>query len=162
MTEQLPEIVYDKSSWGDGPWQSEPDRIDFVAHGFACLMLRHPRYGSWCSYVAVPPGHPAYEKPPQDLDVRFHYSLNYGAKCSGYICHVPIAGMPDDVWWLGGDFAHVFDLSPALAARERALGLPDLSKIPDTMGFFDRYRDVAYVRAVTESLAEQLAEMRPA
>jgi hypothetical protein len=156
---ELPELVIDKSTWGDGPWQSEPDRVDFVAHGFACLMLRHPRAGSWCSYVAVPREHPAYEKDPSDLDLSYHFPLNYGAKCGGYICHVPEPGMPDDVWWLGGDFDHMFDLAPARIAREKALGMPDFSLFADTAGFVDVYRDVAYVRAVTERLAEQLAEM---
>ena len=31
--------------------------------------------------------------------------------------------MPDDVWWLGGDFLHFMDLGPAMAARSRAIGL---------------------------------------
>jgi hypothetical protein len=27
-----------KSGWGEGPWQSEPDRVDFVFAGLACQL----------------------------------------------------------------------------------------------------------------------------
>ena len=158
MSEQLPELPIDKSTWGDGPWQSEPDRVDFVAHGFACMIVRHPSHGHWCAYVGVPNTHPAYGKDYDDVDVEFHGGLTYADRCRDLICHVPQPGMPDDVWWLGGDFAHCWDLAPAMAARERDLGL-DFAALRDTAGFVDVYRDVAYVRAETERLAAQLAEM---
>ena len=62
----------DKSTWGEGPWQTEPDRIDFTHAGFSCLMNREALCGHWCGYVAVPNGHPAYHKPYDDVDVDFH------------------------------------------------------------------------------------------
>jgi hypothetical protein len=60
------------------------------------------------------------------------------------------------VWWLGWDAGHAFDLCPGMEARLRALGhtSPQLFVAPE---FRDVYRDVAYARAETEHLAEQLA-----
>lgn len=51
--------IYDKSDWGDGPWQGEPDRVEWRLLGFKCLILRGPM-GTLCGYVGVPPGHPCY------------------------------------------------------------------------------------------------------
>ena len=56
----------DKSTWGDGPWQQEPDRVEFRHPGLPCLLVRHPRLGVWCGYAAVPPGHALYGKPYDD------------------------------------------------------------------------------------------------
>src|SRR6476660_6887412 len=94
-------FVVDKTGWGDGPWMAEPDRVDFVHSGLACLALRHPHHGNWCGYVGVPCEHPAYGRAYEDVDVDIARTLNYAAPCEGLICHVPAPGMPDDVWWLG-------------------------------------------------------------
>ena len=53
--------VVDKSQWGDGPWQSEPDKIQWqdAATGLPCLIVRGP-VGALCGYVGVPKTHPAY------------------------------------------------------------------------------------------------------
>lgn len=53
--------VIDKSQWGDGPWQSEPDKIQWQdeATGLPCLIVRGP-VGALCGYVGVPKTHPAY------------------------------------------------------------------------------------------------------
>lgn len=50
---------YDRSKWGPGPWDGEPDRLDFTHKGRACLLLRGPM-GSWCGYASVEKGHPFY------------------------------------------------------------------------------------------------------
>jgi hypothetical protein len=47
----------DKSTWGDGPWMTEPDRVEWRHAGLPCLALRN-QMGVWCGYAAVPPGHP--------------------------------------------------------------------------------------------------------
>lgn len=53
--------VADKTDWGDGPWQGEPDKRQWQdkTTGLPCLMVRGPS-GSWCGYVGVPPGHAAH------------------------------------------------------------------------------------------------------
>lgn len=134
----------DKSAWGDGPWQTEPDRVEFEHAGLPCLMVRQPRSGHWCGYAAVPPGHPAHGKEYDSLDVNVHGGLTYGNRCSGQVCHVPKPGESDDVFWFGFDCAHSGDISPAY---DRNLGRYE----------FEAYRDAEYVRRETERLAEQLA-----
>lgn len=152
------ELAVDKSSWGEGPWQTEPDRVDFVHAGLACLALRHPDHGFWCGYVGVPREHPDYGKQPEEgVDADVHGGLNYGDVCSGPICHVPQPGMPADVWWLGFDCGHLCDLAPGRIARLRILsvsfpGLPDLPAMPREV-----YRDLPYVRREIKRLADQLA-----
>jgi hypothetical protein len=56
--------------------------------------------------------------------------------------------MPHDVWWLGFDCAHAWDLVPSMIAFEIAAGFE--------VDRHDVYRDLAYVQRETEALAEQL------
>lgn len=51
--------VIDKSLWGPGPWQDEPDRVEWGHGGLPCLALRN-HHGNWCGYAAVAPGHPLH------------------------------------------------------------------------------------------------------
>lgn len=140
-----------KAEWPAGPWQDEPDRVDFEHAGFACLAHRN-RVGVWCGYVAVPPGHPAYGLKYEEIDVEVHGSLTYSDKCHEPICHTAKPGEPDEVWWLGFDCAHAWDLCPGMIA--------DLAKIGMNHHFeHEVYRDLAYVKAEIESLAEQLGRM---
>lgn len=144
-------LEIDKSKWGSGPWQNEPDRIEWEYLGFACLMTR-TEMGNWCGYVAVPPGHPAFEKPYDDVDVRVHGGLTYSDHCQAHICHVPKPGDPDNVWWLGFDCAHAWDLVPVMKPMMVKLGHPN-------PGFMDEravYRDVPYVKKEVRNLARQL------
>jgi hypothetical protein len=144
------ERVVDKSSWGPGPWQKEPDRVDFIHAGFACFAKRGP-LGQWCGYVGVPREHPCYANGYDGLDVDVHGGLTYANKCDGPICHVPEPGMPDDVWWLGFDCAHSGDLVPGMNAHRRVTGFPTSD--------YETYKDLAYVSAQIRSLAQQLAAL---
>lgn len=51
----------DKTGWGPGPWNDEPDKRQWQdeATGLPCLIVRGP-VGALCGYVGVPPDHPAY------------------------------------------------------------------------------------------------------
>jgi hypothetical protein len=155
-TEQIETPAIDKSTWGEGPWQYEPDRLEFLHAGYACLIVRN-NLGNLCGYVGVDNTHPFYGKPYQDLEreLEVHGGLTYAKKCSGQVCHVPEPGMPEDVFWFGFDCAHLGDLTPGLAARERARGMPELDD-PEGGFFRDVYRTIDYVRAQTERLAKQL------
>ncbi len=149
--EAMKNFKVDKSTWGSGPWQDEPDRIDFRHAGFPCLMLRNPTSGNWCGYVGVPTTHPDHSRSYDDIDVDVHGGLTYAELCDGErICHVPEPGESDDVFWFGFDCGHCFDFSPAYYAR-----YPHFEKIEGEV-----YRDVDYVRAQVESLANQLAARR--
>lgn len=139
-----------------GPWQTEPDRVEFEHAGFPCLMVRNSLGFHWCGYVGVPPGHALhgmpYDKLWDDEDpstkgandfVEVHGGLTYGEACAGAICHVPKPGEPDDVWWLGFDCAHCHDYAPGMGEFRH---------------FGAIYRDCAYVEAQVRRLAEQIAE----
>jgi hypothetical protein len=151
------EYKVDKAAWDREPWDSEPDRVDFTHAGLPCLALRHPEWGSWCAYVAVPKGHPAYGVDPCDSQVDVDANLNYGAACGGLICRVPAPGEPDDVWWLGWDFAHIFDSTPGRDAFLKSHGIEWPKFI--FPGRTEVYRDLPYVRGEIERVAEQLAAM---
>jgi hypothetical protein len=155
MTE-ISETEIHKSSWGEGPWQHEPDRKEWrdTATGYPCLAVRHGSLGHWCGYVAVPPGHSAHGKSYDDVEVEVHGGLTYANLCSGRVCHIPKPGEPDDVFWLGFDCAHCDDLSPGTRAV-----LPSLRS---EYGQSDTYRTLEYVESECASLARQLAEMQKA
>jgi hypothetical protein len=155
--------VFDKSDWGDGPWQDEPDRVDWVHAGLACLALRGPM-GSWCGYVGVPSSHPlhgcTYHEDDRVSGLDVHGGVTYSAACDPPVCHVPAPSMPDDVWWLGFDCGHAFDFSPARASRERSLLalLAELGRALTERPRFphEEYRELDYARAEVEHLADQL------
>lgn len=164
----------DKSEWGDGPWQDEPDKIVWIdaRTGLDCMIHRHDRLGHLCGYVGVPPGHPDHGVECADLvELDVHYGVNFTALCNPAateewgLCHVPLdPSRPHDVWWIGFDCAHAFDLTPKLQAdlgrlaqqRDVDLGLADLMKLDPP--WRPTYRGVAYVRAEVRKLAAQLAE----
>ena len=152
----------DKPTWGDGPWQSEPDKIQFVdrATGMPALIVRND-FGALCGYVGVSKGHKAHGMHYDDpllRDINVHGGLTFSGGCSHgdeatMICHVPDKGEPDDIWWLGFDCAHLGDVCPAMDARSKALGIPSLSSEDD------RYRTVSYVKRHIAKLALQLHDL---
>lgn len=140
-----------------GPWQDEPDKIQWIdpATDLDCLISRGPS-GALCGYVGVPPGHPWHGMDYDRIDVDVHGGLTYADACDegGHICHVPAPGRPKDVWWLGFDCAHAFDLCPRY--EDLYKDRPWLSPVCTTpLGV---YRDVAYVRAEVTGLARQVAD----
>jgi len=157
----------DKSKWGDGAWQHEPDRIEWRAFGFACLMLRNPHGGMWCGYVGLPPGHAWHGKDYDDIDVSVHGGLTFAERCMDddrpmreRVCHVPQPGESDDVWWLGFDCHHFMDLAPGHEATMRVIDIQLMSKYGATPPRDYTYRDVAYVQLEVEQLAAQCKEAK--
>lgn len=144
----------DKSRWGKGPWDQEPDRLEWrdEATGLPCLIVRNDM-GALCGYAGVPKGHPWHglNYTEVDGDIEVHGGLTYANRCQGHICHVPAPGEPDDVWWFGFDCSHAFDLTPGLSAF---LGRGFSFSREET------YRDVPYVREQVTRLAGQLAAAR--
>lgn len=138
--------------FGEGPWDREPDKVQWQSEtGMACMIRRGPM-GAWCGYVGVAPGHRWFEVGYNeiDLDVDVHGGLTYSAACDGDeesgVCHVPGPGEPETLWWLGFDCAHTFDLVPGFQDFGLELFTHDVV-----------YRDQAYVMAETERLAAQVA-----
>jgi hypothetical protein len=51
-----------KERWGKGPWQDEPDRLEWNDQetGLHCLIVRAGVSGALCGYVGIGPTHPAH------------------------------------------------------------------------------------------------------
>ena len=159
-------MTKEKQDWPDGPWQNEPDKLQWTDQqtGLPCLIKRN-RMGALCGYVGVSEGHPWFGK-DYDYDMEpypdVHGGITYGDLCEDDapeaigICHVPAPGEPDRVWWLGFDCAHSGDLIPGLewTHREVEAKMREEGHIVDSQ-WRDVYRDVAYVRHECEGLARQ-------
>ena len=147
----------DRAGWPAGLWDGEPDQVQWCdeATGLPCLAKRHPRSGHWCGYVGVSDGHPAFGKDYNDVDVSVHGGLTFADHCRGEpgkgICHLPEAGEPDHIWWLGFDCHHYRDYSPQDKVRERDRPEPLWMVDPDAS-----YRTLNYVKNQCADLAEQL------
>lgn len=139
------------------------------------------RFGNWCGYAGVPPGHPWYQSDYNDVDVSVHGGLTYAEFCDetgGPICHVAKPGEPARVWWLGFDCGHAMDYAPGLAAITRkaleaskdsgARLLLDSRRyepydhesaiLAGPFEMRDVYRTATYVRAEVDGLAKQIIE----
>lgn len=147
----------DKGQFGPGPWDNEPDKIQWQdkTTGLPCLLKRNPEIGILCGYVDVPPQHPLYGCTYDDISDAVHEAAHGGLTFSGgcshgdeatAICHVPAPGEPDDVWWLGFDCGHCADDTPGFSLSFRR-----------TMGGV--YRDRAYVEGVCARMAQVLQKM---
>lgn len=152
----------DKSDWGDGPWQREPDKMEWrdPETGYPCILRRGPQ-GSLCGYVAVSPGHPMYGKPYSAVDVDVHGGLTFAELCmedepETGVCHSPLPGEAANVWWFGWDYAHAFDFNPGLDATMRRIS-------PEIFELFGadpgHYHEWDAVKAEITSAAKQLSEI---
>ena len=168
MTDVKQETWIDKSGWGDGPWQDEPDRVEWTDGEYVCLMLRHPFSGNWCGYVAVSPGHLWHEVDYSDIHgAHVHGGLTYGDHCMidtrplrERVCHVTES--EDRLWWLGFDCHHAFDFAPGFRARElrmaakfREEGDVESAELFERATPRDTYRTVEYVRNEIAGLVAQ-------
>lgn len=76
----------DKSSWPIGPWQGEPDKIQWTDEetGLPCLIKRASISGHLCGYVGVLESHPIYRFTPNNKEIRklkVHGGVNYSKGC---------------------------------------------------------------------------------
>jgi hypothetical protein len=136
MTTHEPERI-DRQGWPPGPWDDEPDHVQWrTTAGYPAIAHRNET-GFWCGYVAVPRSHRALEGERLE-ELSVHGGLTYGSDgCRGAICHTPAAGEPDAVYWVGFDCMHGGDSRPGWA-------------------FGGTYRDLGFVRSECERLAEQI------
>jgi hypothetical protein len=174
----------DKSRWGDGPWQNEPDELDWIDErtGLRCHILRHPEMGQLNGYVGVPASHVLYGWQYDDhirlrpdflegasdqvgiIDM-FCYALGGGDK-HGTIpvglalkAHQGVnfsgnADFDDSLWWFGFDCSHAWDYAPGFVA--------DLRRTTPAVDDFykpEKYRTIEYVTKECEGLAFQLRQL---
>lgn len=146
------EHLLDKSTWLDGPWRAEPDRIEWVDEGacLPCLVLRNPEMGTLCGYVGVPPGHRAWGKPYSDLhQVEVHGGLTYHGPGEGEGNRV-VEGYAD-YWYFGYDTLHHGDKYGFSMPFTLLLDLHNLK--------YGEYRDATYCMKECRRLASQLIEI---
>jgi hypothetical protein len=137
----------DRARWARGPWDNEPDRLQWKTRvGLPALIVRQP-HGALCGYVGVPPEHPWHGKKYDEVDglVYVHGGLTYANACSENICHVPEPGEPEDVWWFGFDCGHCYDLMPIMKVSPEEAAKMKMD-----------YKGIPYVKEECEDLAEQL------
>ena len=146
----------DRCDWGEGPWEAEPDKVQWADEktGLPCLIVRN-RLGAFCGYVGVAEEHEYFgvyymDGPDEAIDV--HGGLTYSAFRQDFmreedgICHVPDPGEPERVWWLGFDCNHSCDKAPRELPYSRVMQSGE-------------YRDIAYVESEVRKMAAQLARM---
>jgi hypothetical protein len=158
-------ISDDKTTWGPGPWQHEPDEADWVdrATGLKCRISRGP-CGALCGYVAVPKDHPlfghSYNPPDDYLDLsedqkwwKIHVNRDKRYCLEGISVHggLTYGGSwhdEPDSHYFGFDCAHAWDITPKLtyAGKSAANG--------------GVYQDWNYVKEQVESLAKQLKAIK--
>jgi len=142
---QIVERIHGREGYKKGPWDKEPDRIQWrdSKTGMVCLIRRNS-FGNLCGYVGVEPGHPWHNKGYMEVDAEVHGGLTYASECDDDpiqgICHVPQECEPDHLYWLGFDCAHWGDGSPG------------------RMDMGGTYRTVEYVHDEVHNLARQAKE----
>ena len=128
-------------SWQEA-WEREPSVRQWPVRGYACVAVRHPILLHWHLYVAVPVGHPWYERDYEGVPAEVHGGLTFSGR------RIPLKPDAYDggrlVWWLGCDFGHGgMDLVPMLVKRQPLLRAGTT------------YRTIAYVSHEAERLALQ-------
>ncbi len=159
----------DRTNWPSGEWDNEPDKVQWQDEktGLPCLAVRNPKFGNWCGYVGVVPGHPLYGKHYREAEeLNVHGGLTFADKCcpaateATGICHVPGPGESNEVWWIGFDCAHGWDYMPGFMSLMKSIpsGLDELTGL-----FLERnatYRTLKYVQEQCLELAAQLMSER--
>lgn len=125
----------DRTGWPSGPWDDEPDELEWKLDGldgYIGLILRNPM-GALCGYVGIPTGHA--------LHGRVQRGCEFLAVHGGITFAAPWVHESGAVMWLVGfDCLHVYDDAPGM---------------PIPLG--GAYRTLDYVRREVERLAVQLA-----
>lgn len=143
----------DKTTWGDGPWQNEPDFEDFMYLGFQCHIRRHSANGNFVGYVAVHEGHPWHGVNYDGIRAEFHGGITFAGRYEEIYA---------DEYLVGGDFGHSHDFSPAHHAAMQEIYSRRTSLAPSRP--FDElkrgYKDIEYVRIQVQELARQALEAK--
>lgn len=129
----------DRRSWGAGPWQEEPDQLEFTtSSGILGYIWRGP-LGALCGYARLPTGHPWIDLGYDDIPAEVHGGLTFKG---------PRDPDPHAVW-VGFDTAHFLDYVPGMAKL--------LASIPGAdLDLGETYWTIDMVKAEIEDLANQI------
>jgi hypothetical protein len=139
------ETQIDRTNWPSGPWDDEPDELEFEHAGFPCMLYRSQVSGTLCGYVGVPQKHAVFRLSKEFVPAHAHGGITW----AGRIQEKP------SLWCVGFDTAHGFDRMPAIEATLIGIGFPP--RVPSEM---NTYRNIDYVQDECIRLAEELAQRR--
>jgi len=115
MAEELirraaPKIVrtyHDKSSWGPGPWQSEPDEVRWSdsSTGIRCVLMRARGLGVWMGSCGLPGNHPWERLKAEDIPTGVH---------GGITAKAVVMGDGSGMTWIGFGCAGPRDFAPGV------------------------------------------------
>lgn len=159
----------DKTTWPDGPWKLEPDKMLWIDSetGYECLIRRIKDMSHLCGYIGITKEHPLYRASAIDFrsnqTLQNYFSTHGGItmSCGGkwfeeepgasnrigraFVKDLP---NPDEIWWIGIDFIHETDL------------VPIVSSDPNENNGNRIYRDVGYVSKELTKLASLLKKFQ--
>jgi hypothetical protein len=146
---------YKRDEWPKGEWDNEPDEGGWVDEKtkLQCAFVRNSS-GALCGYVGVPKTNKHYGKGYDSIEIEgsewgpeVHGGLTYSADSDGSFLRRYVPTLPEGLWWFGFDCAHCNDV------------MPGMMRLP---GMFEHsiYKNLAYVKAETASLAAQLAGLK--
>lgn len=135
-----------KACFGRGEWRNEPDRAEWLSSGFVCVVSRHVE-GYLRGFVAMPPRHPMWGLPVEDLRVMLevHRGITFAALADDdqLRCSLPVDSQAE-LWFVGFDCNQLGDFSPsdALSGGQPSPARP--------------YRNFRYVVEQVERIVNQL------
>lgn len=130
----------DRTGFGPGPWDSEPDSEVFECLGYTCLALRNPM-GAWCGYISVPKWHIYFEN---DKLCEDNISVHGGVTYCEAAHETQWEFVGADAFLIGFDCAHYMDQ------------VPTMNKL--VLSIDGTYRTLGYVKEQCLRMAEQLQE----
>lgn len=142
----------DKKLWGPGPWQDEPDMLEFTHKSHDCVLIRN-NGGAWCGYAQIPEGHPWHEDLGiLDERIDVHGGVTYQGNRMG-----------DGRYFVGFDCAHWQDLTPGYAAAINLLSDGPFKKMQTQMNEIlerkneeNTYRDIEFAKGECIKMVEEI------
>lgn len=148
--------MIDKTLWGDGPWQNEPDELRFEYKGYTCELRRNIFVtGAWCGYV--------FMKSTCKASTDDKYKASQLIKVHGEITYAYL-GIDDstgeEICILGFDLGHLNDLMPLKQTNTGMINLLNsLTEAKGTYAFKKIYRTMKYAKKQCESMVDQIIEL---
>lgn len=124
------------------PWLHEPDRAEFKASGYRCV-IRRSTLRFLCGYVGLPSSHPFHGVGMHEIDLP---NQPHGGWTFADRDHDLGRGL----WWAGFDAGHSFDYTP---------GPPELQHLVQRFALFGEprnYKTVEFMKEETERVARLL------
>lgn len=123
-------------------WVTEPNTDVWTYREHSCVAIRNMLSGTWRGYVSVPKDHEAYGLYYDKLTFHVHGGITFAD--SSLPPDSPV--QCENVWWIGFDCGHGFDLYPYLDDKY----LPLFAEVGA------EYRDLEYVKQECNHLVDQL------